>query len=387
MNRFSSIFGQILKLFPRSEFESAVRETGSERGAKGFTCWSQFVAMLFCQLGQAHSLREICGGLSSCFGKLIHLGIASVPTRSTLSYANAHRPWQLYQHVFWQILGKCRAVSPKHKFRFRNKLYSLDATFLELCASLFDWATYRQTKGAVKLHLLLDHDGYLPVFAHVTEGNVHEINVAKTLVFPKGSIVAMDKGYADYSLFQRWTTQGVYFVTRLKDNADFKVIEERIVPTNRNILRDQIIRFDGYTAQKNCPCELRRIEVWDGEQERLIVLLTNHLTFGSTTVAAVYKDRWQIEIFFKTIKQNLRIKTFVGTSPNALLIQIWTALIAVLVLKYLKFRSRFGWSLSNLVAMLRYNLFSYRDLWTWLDNPYVPPPVLDEFEQIPLRLS
>ena len=387
MNKFSSIFGQILKLFPRTEFEWAVRDTGAERGAKGFTCWQQFVAMLFCQIGQAHSLREICGGLSSCFGKLVHLGIASVPTRSTLSYANAHRPWQLYQKVFWQILGKCRAVSPKHKFRFHNKLYSLDATFIELCASLFDWATFRQTKGAVKLHLLLDHDGYLPVFAHVTEGNVHELNVAKTLVFPKGSIVAMDKGYADYSLFQRWTNQGVYFVTRLKDNADFKVIEERIVPTNRNILRDQIIRFDGYTAQKNCPSELRRVEVWDGEQARLIVLLTNHLTFGSTTVAAIYKDRWQIETFFKTIKQNLRIKTFVGTSPNALLIQIWTALIAVLVLKYLKFRSRFGWSLSNLVAMLRYNLFSYRDLWAWLDNPYAPPPVLDEFEQIPLRLS
>jgi len=165
------------------------------------------------------------------------------------------------------------------------------------------------------------------------------------------------------------------------------VIAERTVPSNRNILRDQIIRFDGYTAQQNCPCELRRVEVWDGEQQRLIVLLTNHLAFGATTVAAIYKDRWQIEIFFKSLKQNLRIKTFVGTSPNALLIQIWTALVAVLVLKYLKFRSKFGWSLSNLVAMLRYNLFSYRDLWAWLDNPYAPPPSVAEFEQIPLRLS
>ncbi|MBI4633168.1 MAG: IS4 family transposase [Deltaproteobacteria bacterium] len=384
MNKFSSIFGQILKLFPRTEFERLARETGAERGAKGFTCWSQFVAMLFCQIGQAHSLREICGGLSSSFGKIAHIGLAAAPRRSTLSYANEHRPWQLYRHVFYQILGKCRSLSKGHKFRFKNRLYSMDATFLELCVSLFDWATYRQTKGAVKLHLLLDHDGYLPVFAHVTEGNVHEINIARRMVFPKGSIVAMDKGYVDYSLFWRWTKQGVYFVTRLKGNADFKVIEERAVPANRNIFRDQVIRFDGLTARENCPCELRRVEVWDAEHERLIVLLTNHLAFGPTTVAAIYKNRWQIEIFFKALKQNLRIKTFVGTSKNALLIQIWTALIAVLVLKYLKFRSTFNWSLSNLVAMLRYNLFAYRDLWAWLDNPYSPPPAPDEMNQLSL---
>jgi IS4 transposase len=230
----------------------------------------------------------------------------------------------------------------------------------------------------------LDHDGYLPVFAHVTEGRVHEVNIAKGLQFPAGSIVVMDRGYVDYGMFSLWAAEGVYFVTRLKDNAVFKVVEERLVPERRNILRDQTIRLEGFYSRQKCPDHLRRIEVWDNDNEQVIVLLTNHLNFGATTIAAIYKDRWQIEIFFKMLKQNLRIKTFVGTSPNALLIQIWTALIAILILKYLKFRSTFGWSLSNLVAMLRYNLFAYRDLWAWINNPFEAPPFVQEMEQLSL---
>ncbi len=388
MNQFSSMFGQILQIFSKGEFYRAVKETKAEKGAKGFTCWGQFVAMLFCQLGQAHSLREICGGLASCLGKLKHLGIETAPSRSTLSYANEKRPWQLYQKVFYQLLGKCQAVAPGNKkFRFKNKLFSLDASVIELCLSLFDWATFRQTKGAVKLHLLLDHDGYLPVFAHITEGSVHELNVAKDLSFPKGSIVAIDRGYTDYLLFARWTQEGVFFVTRQKGNADYTVVEERLVPQNRNILKDELIRFNGYYAQKKYPRPLRRIELWDEEKKERIVFLTNHLTFGSTTIASIYKDRWQIEIFFKTIKQNLKIKTFVGTSRNALMIQIWTALVVILLLKYLKFRSRFAWSISNLVAMLRYNLFTYRDLWAWIDSPYEIPPLVPTGEQLVLEFN
>jgi len=384
MNKFSNIFGQILQIFSRNDFYRVVRETRAEKGAKGFTCWQQFVGMLFCQLGQAHSLREICGGLASCLGKIKHLGIHESPNRSTLSYANEHRPWQLYREIFYQLLGKCQGMGAKKKFRFRNKLFSLDATLIELCVSLFDWAKYRTTKGAVKLHLLLDHDGYLPVFAHVTEGKVHEINIAKGLKFPAGSIVVIDRGYIDYEMFSRWTSEGVHFVTRLKGNADFSVIEDLPVPQRRNILKDQLIHLEGFYSRQKYPDLLRRIEVWDADNEQVIVLLTNHLRFGSSTIAAIYKDRWQIEIFFKTIKQNLKIKTFVGTSPNALLIQIWTALIAILILKYLKFRSSFRWSLSNLVAMLRYNLFAYRDLWAWIDNPFEAPPFEKDIEQLTL---
>jgi len=386
MNKFNSIFGQILQIFPHQDFVRAIRETRAEKGVKGFSCWGQFVAMLFCQLGQAHSLREICGGLATCLGKLRHLGIDAAPKRSTLAYANEHRPWQLYQKVFYQLLAKCRVLAHgKKPFRFKNKLFSLDATLIELCITLFDWAQYRQKKGAIKLHLLLDHDGYLPVFCSMTEGNVHEVNIAHTLKFPKGSILAIDRGYVDYEQFARWTEDGIFFVTREKDNAAYRIIENRAVPENRNIIKDQLIEYTGYESIKKCPHTLRRVEVWDAENDRIIVLLTNHLTFGATTIASIFKDRWQIEIFFKTIKQNLKIKTFVGTSRNALLTQIWTALIAILVLKYLKFRSTLGWSLSNLVAMLRYNLFTYRALWTWLDNPFETPPIVPYAEQLVMQ--
>ena len=382
MNRFSSIFGQILHLFPRREFLEAVEATRADRGAKGFDCWDQFVAMLFCQLGQAHSLREICGGLASCFGKARHLGIQKAPKRSTLAYANEHRPWQLYEKLFYQILGRCQQLQGgKRTFRFKNRLFSLDASLIRLCAGLFDWATYRRTKGAVKLHLLLDHEGYLPVFACITTGRVHEVRIARMLNFPAGSIVVVDRGYVDFKLFRTWEEAGVFFVTRQKGNAHYRIVEERAVPKNRQILRDDTIELLGHYTHKKYPEQLRRIELWDEENEQVIVLLTNHLDFGATTIAAIYKDRWQIEIFFKTIKQNLKIKTFVGTSANALLTQIWTALIAILVLKYLKHRSQYQWSLSNLVAMLRYNLFAYRDLWAWLDEPYEPPPVIPLQEQ------
>ena len=280
MNKFSSMFGQVLQIFSKKEFYSAVKETKSEKGAKGFSCWDQFVAMLFCQLGQAHSLREICGGLASCMGKVKHLGIETAPCRSTLSYANEKRSWRLYEAVFYQLLEKVRMVAPtKKKFRFKNKLFSLDATLIELCVSLFDWATYRQTKGAVKLHLLLEHDGYFPAFAHITDGRTHEVKIAQNLTFPKGSIVVMDRGYVDYALFARWKEEGVWFVSRQKDNANYTVIEERPVPLHRSIVADQLITLNVYYSKQHYPYPLRRIELWDDTKKESIVLLTNHMTF------------------------------------------------------------------------------------------------------------
>ncbi|MCX6089889.1 MAG: IS4 family transposase, partial [Candidatus Atribacteria bacterium] len=323
MNKCSSIFGQILQVFNRYEFERMVRETKSEKGTKGFSSWDQFVAMLFCQWGQAHSLREIWGGLATCLGKMKHLGMKGAPHRSTLAYANEHRPWELYQKMFYSLLEKCPPLSRgKKKFRFKNKLLSLDASIIELSSTLFDGARFRQTKGAVKLHLLLDHEGYLPVFALITEGAVPEVNIAHDLSFPKGSIIAIDRDYTDYSLFARGTDTGVYFVTRQKDNASYRVIEKRKVPQNRHILKDEIITLSGYYAKAACPHHLRRMEVDDVENNRIIVLLTNHLEFGATTIARIYQDRWQMEIFFPTLQQNLKIKTLVGTSQNALFIQI-----------------------------------------------------------------
>ena len=375
MTTVCSIFSQLLQLFPRWEFERLVRETQAERHARGFTCWGQCVAMLFCQLGRAHSLREICGGLATCEGKLSHLGIQA-PNRSSLAYANAHRPWQLYEQLFYRLLARCRAAVPRPRtFRFKQKLVSLDSTVIDLCLSAFDWATFRRTKGAIKLHLVLDHDGYLPCFAVITEGKVADVTVAQGLTFAPGTVVVDDRGYTDYGLFARWTVEGVSFVTRMKDNAVYAVVEDHPVPQHRQVLKDQTICFTGVGAAAKCPVLLRRVEVWNPEKEEVLVFLTNHFKLGATTIANIYKDRWQIELFFKALKQNLKIKTFVGTSANAVKIQVWTALIAMLILRYLQLKARFAWSLSNLVALLRMNLFTHRDLWGWLHQPFHSPPV------------
>jgi hypothetical protein len=369
------MFSQILKLFPRLEFESLVKRNRAERHARGVSSWDQFVSMLFCQLGRAHSLREICHGLATCEGKLAHLGI-QMPKRSSLAYANAHRPWELYRDVFVTLLDRVRSdVCAPKKFRFKNKLVSLDSSVIDLCCEMYDWAKFRRTKGAIKLHLLLDHDGYLPCFAVITEGKVHDVKVAQDFSFAPDTVLVYDRGYNDYELFATWCREQVYFVTRMKDNAVYEVVQEREVPQNRNVRKDEVIRLTGHRAQDKCPHELRRVEVWDPQSEQVLVFLSNNLKFGASTIAAIYKDRWAVELFFKALKQNLKLKTFVGTSPNAVKTQVWSALIAMLILRYLQLKSRFGWSLSNLVALLRMNLFTYRDLWAWLNEPFGTPRV------------
>ena len=303
MNASCSMLSQILKLIPRIEFERIVKATNAEHRSKGFTSWGQFVAMLFCQLGRAHSLREIEGGLKSCEGKLSHLGIEA-PARSTLAYANAHRPWQLFEKVFYELYVK----------------------------------------------------------------------VAQQIHFAPGTIVVDDRGYNDYRRFANWTGAGVFFVTRMKGNALYEVTQTHKLPANMNILSDQTIRLTGAGAADKCPDLLRRIEVLREDTGTTLVFLTNHFKLSATTVAAIYKDRWQIELFFKALKQNLKIKTFVGTSANPVRTQIWVALIAMPLLRFLQQSSTFGWSLSNLVALLRMNLFTHRDLMAWLMQPFAAPP-------------
>ena len=298
-----SIFAQVLKVFSRGEFERAVREHKAERHARGFTSWGQFVAMLFCQLGRAHSLREICGGLACCEGQLQHLGVPVAPKKSTLAYANENRPWELYQTVFERTLFKCqelvRSQGGRKKFRFKNQLMSLDGSIIDLSVSMFDWAKFRRTKGAIKLHLLLDHDGYLPSFAVVTEGKTGEIKVARTLRFAPGTILAIDRGYIDYEWFRELTQEEVYFVTRMKEKAVYEVQEELQVPQNSNVVRDQIICFPRLAREGEEPVLFRRVEIWDAEKQETIVFLSNLLAFGATTIAAIYKDRWQVELFFE----------------------------------------------------------------------------------------
>jgi len=380
MVQVASLFNQLLQHFPRLEFAALVKKHKAERAAKGFDCWTQFVAMLFCQLGHADSLREICNGLSCCLGKLVHLGIAQAPNKSTLSYANEHRPAALYEELFYTALGRFRSQQQlggrKRTFRFKNKLLSLDSTTVSLCLTLFPWAQFRRTKGGVKAHVLMDHDDYLPRYVLLTPARASDVRMAHQFDLPPGSIVAVDRAYNDFRLFTRWIKAGVYFVTRPLHHMVYKVVQSQDPPPTSNIVSDEIIRFTSKKARQTFKHQLRRVVVWDEINGRAIVLLTNHFGFGATTIANIYKDRWEIELFFKALKQNLKIKSFVGTSENALRIQIWTALLAMLLLKWLHHLSQAHWSLSNLATMLRLNLFTYRDLRAWLKDPFGTPPLV-----------
>ena len=343
MVKVASLFSQILHHFPRAEFAALVNKHDAERNVKGFSSWSQLVAMMFCQFARADSLREICNGLKCCLGKLVHLGIKIAPNKSTLAYANQHRPAQLYQDLFHaayaHFLQRGGFGQRKAKFRFKNKLLSHDSTTISLCLSLFPWAQFRRAKGGVKVHTTLDHDSYMPVFVSITTAKQHDLRAARILTLNPGSIIALDRAYNDYQLFALWTQQGVFFVTRMKDNAVYRVVEDRDLPKNRNIIAD------------------------------------------------IYHDRWEIELFFKALKQTLKIKTFVGTTENALRVQIWTALIAMLVLKWLHYLSMAGWSFANCAYMVRLNLFTYRDLNDWLQDPYGVEPITPIPDQLCLPLS
>jgi len=386
MERVSSIFGQILKFFPRTVFDAAVRGHNGEKHAKGMSCWTQFIAMLFCHLSGARSLREITGGLAASEGKLQHLGVRRAPARATLAYANEHRPWKIYRQVFEDLVQVCQGEArEKHrKFRFHNPLLTVDATVIPVCVEMFEWAKYVRTKGAVKMHTVLDNRSLLPRYAVISDGKTADVAVARGLKFEAGTILVMDRGYEDHTWWRRLHGEGVFFVSRLKDSTVYGIVEERPRPPEP-ILRDEVIMLDKEPESAQ-PMLLRRIEIWVEEKQETLVFVSNHLRLAASTIAAIYKDRWQIELFFKAIKQSLRIKTFIGTSENAVQIQIWTALIAMVLLRYLQLRSSWNWSLSNLVALLRFQLLVYRDLWTWLDNPFEPPLELPS-SQMPLALA
>jgi hypothetical protein len=383
----TSLFAQIItKIIDPADFRAIVRRHDGDKGSKGLRCRDQLMAMLFLQLSKVTSLREIAYGLRSAAGKVSHLGMRKIPGHSTLAYANAHRPAAIYRELFYAVLRRGEGELRGGKaFRFKNRLLSMDATFIKLCLSLFPWASFRQTKGAVKLHMLYDHDGYFPVFAHITDGKVHEARVARELlgnpeVLPTGSIVVFDRAYVDFSLFALLTARKISFVTRLKEGMNWHVIAEREVPAQSTIELDVDVIFDGQAARRLGQQTLRIVESRDPETGKSIRILTDNRHLGATTIARIYTERWQIEIFFKTLKQHLKIKTFVGTSENALLVQIWTALIGILALKLLKRLSSFGWSMSNLVAMVRLHLFSYQDLFAWLNNPMMAEPDLPDIQ-------
>ena len=355
MAHCNTIFHQMLKLIPRHHFAKLEAEHGTGRKARSFTRWSQLVHLLSMQLTARVSLRDGVSSLKARIKSLYHLGVKPVP-RSTFADANNKRPASFYEALFSLMYRRCQPLTPKHKFKFKNKRFSLDATVVSLCLSLYPWASFRRTKGGIKLHTLLDHDGYLPAFVAVSPAREPDIKKARSLSLPKGSIVVEDLGYTDYAWYAQLTAQKIFFVTRQKRNARYEVLEHHKVNKSQGLLSDQTIRLTGAKSQE-CLIPLRRIAYQDAATSKRYVFLTNHFKLAAKTIADSYKERWQIEIFFRFIKQNLKVEAFIGNSENAVLTQIYAALIVYLVLGYLKFLCNLSITLQNCIRILQLNLF------------------------------
>ena len=369
----NTVFSQLLKLIPRHEFESLAIRHHSGRSFRTASRWSQFVTLMMAQLSGRVSLRDIVENTSAQAHRLYHLGSRGL-SRSNLSRLNNDKPYTLYEALFGKLLKRCQSTTPGHGFRFKNTLYSLDASTIDLCLSVFPWAEFRQTKGAIKLHVGLNHEGFIPEFVNITDGKKHDVTVGRTLAFPKHSIVAIDKGYTDYKWYKQLTDKEIYFVTRLKINARYRVISRRRVLKDKGLTSDQCIEFTGTQTAKRCPIPLRRIGYRDATTGKRYVFLTNNFSLSAKTIADIYKARWQVELFFKWIKQNLKIKSFLGTSKNAVMTQLWIALCVYLLLSFLKFQSKLHKSLSQLLRLLHLNLFEKRDLMALLRGD----PVYDQ---------
>ena len=373
-----NLFAQIISKLDRSSFKSLVKEKETDKHQKGYNSWTHLVSMLFCQFAKSQSVRDISNGLKSATGNLNHLGIQKAPSKSTISYQNKNRDWQLFKDYYYKLLSQLgQQMNVKQtKFRIKSKIFLLDSSTISLCLSLFDWAKYKTAKGAVKMHTLLDYDGNLPAYVNITDGKTADNKGAYDIPLLANSVIVADRYYNDFSLLNVWDSNSVNFVVRHKENLNFKTIKENELPDNRHqhVLKDEIIEFTGVQAKNKYPKRLRRVAIWDDENQQVIELITNQMSWTANTISELYRSRWQIEIFFREIKQLLHIKSFIGTSENAVMIQIWTALITILVLKYLKALARYGWRLSNLVAFIRLNMFVKIDLQKWLDNHCEEPP-------------
>ena len=373
-----TLFSQIIHKIDRTLFNKLVVEKQTDKGCKGFNSWTHLVSMLFCHFAKSISVRDISNGLRSATGNLNHLGVHRAPSKSSISYQNERRDADLFKELYYGLLKRLgqQANQKRIKLRIKVPVYLLDATVISLCLSVFDWATFRRSKGAVKMHTLLEYDGKMPAYVNITEGSVGDNKGAYEIPLQKGAVIVADRYYNDFPMLNVWDSKGVYFVIRHKQNLAYHSLAERELPENtaQHVLKDEGIELTHPTSKQKYPKHLRRIAVWDEENEQIIELITNNFKWAAQTIADLYKARWDIEVFFRDIKQLLHVKTFIGTSKNAVMIQIWTALITILMLKAMKNQAKYGWHLSNLVAFIRLNIFVKIELQKWLDQPFEDPP-------------
>lgn len=376
----NTVFSQLLKLICRHEFEGLAKTHHCGRALRKTSRWSQFIALALGQLSGRMSLRDVESNMDAQRTQLYHLGTDRI-ARSSLARLNQHQPCTLYEALFAQLYARCQGRAPRHGFRFKNPLYSLDASLIDLSLKLFPWSHYALGKGAIKLQATLDHRGMIPAFVALTDCKVSDSDYARTLTLPRKSIVVFDRGYNDYGWYKSLNKQGIYFVTRQRSNAKYRVIKRLSVDRSSGVTSDQVIRYTSdRSRQKQLP-DMRRVGYYDVNTRKQYYFITNHTKLSAKTIAEIYKQRWQIELFFKWIKQNLKIKAFLGTTKNAVMTQIWIALCVYLLLAYLKFTSQLKRSLQQILRLLQLNLFIKRDLLALLKGDR-PPPNINPFQAI-----
>ncbi len=374
-----TLFSQILQSVPRDLFKKSVKQFDTDKYSKGIDSWNHLTSMLFCHFGKVNSLRDISNGMKVAGGNLIHLGLTRAACKSSIGYVNANRDYRVFQNFYFSLLDHLRSFNHfkrKGGIKLKRKIFLVDSTTITLCLSVFDWAKFRRKKGAVKVHTVLDYDGCLPTYLNISDGKKHDVKAAHEMSFPAGSVVVMDKAYVHYKWLNNLDSSKAFFVTRAKNNMQYQVIESYLIDSkNKNwLLEDKDVLLTGFYPQQDYPGKLRLVRIWDEENQQELTFMSNNLSWTASTIADLYKARWDIEIFFKQIKQHLKIKSFVGTSKNAVMTQIWTAMITMLLLQFMKAKAKYAWHLSGLVTFLRLNLFVKIDLWNWLNNPFDKPP-------------
>lgn len=368
MAHSSTILSQVLKLIPRHDFQKLAKAHDGNRRKGAFSRWSQFVALAMTQLTGRSSLRDIELTMESHKHSHYHLGCQAV-RKSTLARSNEQLSGDFYQSLFLTLYQRCSSISPGKSFGLNKKLFSLDASIIDVSMKIFPQANFNTMKAAYKLHIGLDHDGMIPAFATVTGARDSDMSQAREFDFPRGSVVVFDKGYNDYSWHNSLTDKGIYFVTRIRSNALYRVVERRDCSQHPDVTSDQIIEYTGAKARQECLHAIRRIGYRDRDTGKHFVFITNNMEWSSETVAAIYKQRWQVELFFKWIKQNLKIKSFIGNTENAVKTQIFAALCVYLMIAFLKYQCRTEFSLQKVLRLIQVNAFSKRGLYELFDPP------------------
>lgn len=359
MNHGQTIFGQIMSYIPKHKFDSCVKKYRGGYKVQSFSCWEQFLAMVFAQLTYRESLRDIETCLRAMQNKLYHIGIRSKISRSTLAYANQNRDWRIYADFAYILIDIAKELYRDDKFfkELDETVYALDSTTIDLCLSLFPWAKFRQTKSAIKIHALLNLQNNIPSFFSITDGSVHDVNILDKLLTEIGAFYIIDKGYIDFDRLYKLNLSNAYFVTRAKTNLRFNRIYSHQVEKSSGLICDQSIFLKGFYPSKYYPEKLRRIKYFDSENNRRLVFLTNNFRLPAITIAALFKQRWQIELFFKWIKQNLKIKSFYGNSANAVKTQVCIAISVYVLLAIIKKKLKLEHSLYTFLQLVSISIF------------------------------